>query len=322
MKKSLLLSALFTTFFAYSFAQRDITLSINHMLGSEVFEFNQAATNDLNQSFAITRIDYYISGIKLIHDGGIETPVSSDLYILAKGIENVNVYLGNFDVTNLEGFEFYIGVNDPVNTQDPNQWLAPHPLALQSPSMHWGWSSGYRFAVIEGTAGAQLNTMFQLHGLWNDNYFRQTILTTGASSQDEIIINLNADYTQALRGIDVNSGPISHGTNGDDLTMLENMRDYVFTAGSTIPLNIGGVEDLTFIQLYPNPAKNSFNVNLGSTDLGITDVIIYDITGKKTHSFSMNNRTQFIAQINVSGIYFVRFMSEETVISTRKLIIE
>ncbi|MBK7304311.1 MAG: hypothetical protein IPI90_13940 [Saprospiraceae bacterium] len=37
-------------------------------------------------------------------------------------------------------------------------WILPlisvdSPLAFQDPSMHWGWTSGYRFIALEGMIG-------------------------------------------------------------------------------------------------------------------------------------------------------------------------
>ncbi|MBK9402574.1 MAG: hypothetical protein IPN36_17545 [Bacteroidetes bacterium] len=133
---------LFALMFAatISKAQKNVYLTISHKLGASNFAFNQTAQNNLMQNFRITRVDYYISSIKIIHDGGVETAVPSH-YILAKGSSTVIDLLGNFNVTNVEGVKFSIGVEAPTNNSDITLQPSGHPLSFQSPSMHWGWSS-------------------------------------------------------------------------------------------------------------------------------------------------------------------------------------
>jgi len=69
---------------------------------------------DLGHQFKLTRLEYYISGISITHDGGMETKVS-DTYILAKANQTNSVLLGNLDVTNIESINFSIGVDQPPN---------------------------------------------------------------------------------------------------------------------------------------------------------------------------------------------------------------
>lgn len=67
MKKQFSLIMAFTLLFSISKAQKDIYFTITHKLGTADFVFNQNAQNNLMQDFKISRIDYYISGIKIIH---------------------------------------------------------------------------------------------------------------------------------------------------------------------------------------------------------------------------------------------------------------
>jgi hypothetical protein len=151
MKKILFLLISILTFNKIH-AQKNVTLIINHKLGANNFAFNTTAQNDLMQNFQITRVDYYISGIKIIHDGGQITPVQD--YILVKGSYSVSEPLGSMNVTNVEGIKFSIGVDSPANNEDPALKLGP--LAFQTPSMHWGWGAGYRFVALEGKVGNTL----------------------------------------------------------------------------------------------------------------------------------------------------------------------
>ncbi|WP_222164860.1 MbnP family protein [Edaphocola aurantiacus] len=300
-------------------AQKNITLKINHKLGSNSFAFNQTAQNDLNQQFQITRIDYYISKITLIHDGGMTTAVP-DRYILAKGSNTVSELLGNFNITNIEGIRFSIGVDSPANNADPSLQPALSPLSFQSPSMHWGWSAGYRFVALEGKTGTGFSTVFELHGLWNANYFEQTVMVAGVNSGNNINIYLDADYTQALKGVNVSTGPLEHGHNGADLTVLQNFRDHVFTAGSPTALY-----DMTLdkgVTVYPNPSKGQFRINYTQANIKAGSYQLMDLNGRVIESNKLSHQDQITLSGKYSGTYFLVLFQEAQPVWGKKVVLE
>lgn len=133
-------------------AQSDVYIQINHKLDTDPFDFSVEHTNNLGDEFNVTRLEYYMSSITITHDGGIETVVP-ETWILANAGTFTNVYLGSFDITTLESVSFGIGVEGDYNHLDPASYPSEHPLAPKSPSMHWGWSPGYRFVAMEGSGG-------------------------------------------------------------------------------------------------------------------------------------------------------------------------
>lgn len=209
-------------------AQRTVYLKINHKLSNDSFAFMKVDSNDLNQKFVISRVDYYISNIAIIHDGGKEKKTQA--IILAKGSSKIYENLGTYsDITNIEGIRFSIGVDTPFNHADPALSLV-FPLQYQTASMHWGWASGYKFVALEGKSGSGLSKIFELHPLGDSNFFSQLIPVIGSKADDKFIINIDANYTNALRGVDVSSGGFYHGLNTKDLSTLLNFRDNVFKA--------------------------------------------------------------------------------------------
>ena len=155
-------------------AQTDVYLKIDHFLGSNAFAFNTTATNNLGNSFNVSRLQYYIAEIKIVHDGGQVTSVPNT-WILVNANSTVNELLGSFNVTTIEAVKFGIGVEQSYNHLDPSSYAMSHPLAPKSPSMHWGWSSGYRFACLEGKADATLSKTWELHGLF-DKYYSEIVM--------------------------------------------------------------------------------------------------------------------------------------------------
>ena len=63
-------------------AQTKVELNISHLFGHQPFAPENVGINDLNTPFKIERLEYYISDIILVHDGGVETKVP-DYWILA-----------------------------------------------------------------------------------------------------------------------------------------------------------------------------------------------------------------------------------------------
>lgn len=317
MTRKIFLSIALMFIVMISEAQKNVYLTIKHMLGNANFAFNQTAQNDLTQDFQVTRVDYYISSIYIIHDGGQQTQVQNK-YILAKGSANVVELLGNFNVTNVEGVKFSIGVDSPVNNDDPALWPSAHPLAPQSPSMHWGWSAGYRFIALEGQAGASFNTTFQMHGLGNANYFSQTQMAAGVSSGNDIYINLDADYSKALKGINVNAGPIDHGVNATDLDVINNFRDYVFSPGTGIPASVKNMSKMEGIRIYPNPSFGEVYVDMTQYTGQIDKIIVLDMTGKMLYEQSVNRGVERFPLVS-GGLNNVLFYHEGKLMGAKHL---
>ena len=304
-----------------SLAQKNVVLKIYKKLGADTFAINQVSQNSLTQNFKITRMDFYLSGLTIIHDGGTQTIVPAGKYILVKGNADVNVSLGSFNVTNIEGIKFHIGVENPTNNADPTVWLAPHPLAPQSPSMHWGWSAGYRFVALEGKSGATFATTFQMHGLGNANYFETMVMSPGVNSGNDATINIDADYTQALKTININAGPIDHGVDATDLTVLQNFRDYVFTPSPTF-LGTTNFTKNQAITIYPNPSNGILNLSIDNNfQTKLTSAVVVDATGKIIERFSLVSKTQLEMNIKTKGFYIIKFYNGLDNISNHKILI-
>lgn len=312
------ITVLFTLLFVslISQAQKNVKLHITHKLGTADFAFNQTTQNNLSQNFKISRIDYYISGIKIIHDGGMELTLP-DHYILAKGAANVTADLGSLNVTTVEGIKFYVGVDSPANNADPSLQSPLHPLYFQTPSMHWGWSAGYRFVALEGTAG---NNPFEIHGLWNYNYFEQTVMAAGENSGNDIHIYLDADYTEALKDINVAAGPIDHGVNATDLKLLENFRDHVFKAG-TAPTSIPGQNTaIHFANIYPNPVQDKINIDLLVQNNHAKSVQVIDLLGKVHYTAALAGQHNVInLSALAKGTYILKFYEGRKDMGSQKI---
>ena len=308
--------------FSLSQAQNSIQLQINHKLGSSNFALNTAVQNNLGHDFNISRLEYYLSNISITHDGGQTTPISNTWMLVdAADGTSITYDLGTHNITNVEEIRIHVGVESAVNHDDPTTWPSDHPLAPQSPSMHWGWTSGYRFVALEGMGGSSLNQMVQLHGLGDVNYFRNDIvLSTSANSSNEILIALNADYIEALKDIAVNSGNINHGETGDASLILKNFQTDVFSPDTQTM----SVDDLNqnqdVFKVFPNPTSSGI-VNLklsqSSSDIKIS---VYNLLGKEIVSKCAENTSNVEIILPRKGMYIAKIIKNNTTLKNIKLI--
>lgn len=306
-------------------AQTTVKLNVKHLLKDKDFALSLAAENNLGNAFNVTRLQYYISKISIIHDGG-KTTEATGVYILANAASDLSVDLGSYNVTTVEGIRFSVGVNTPENNQDPSQWAVGHPLAPKSPSMHWGWTAGYRFVAMEGKAGSNLNTGYELHALGNDYYYPIQIPLTAQNVSGQLHINLKADYTKALENINVSSGLIVHGEGAETIKLMQNFRDHVFTSeagAKNILASIGKVVSPNALAIYPNPSNgNNVSVEITDNTVSYTTVQVTDITGRVVTEIAANaGQSVEIANLE-KGIYMVSLMNGDYSLLTKKLIVQ
>lgn len=314
MKKIQILLALAICSIAVQ-AQQDIYFKINHKLGSANFAYNQTATNNISNSFNLQRLEYYISEITLKYDGGQDTTL--DTYILVDAGTTTNVFLGTFNITALESVSFGTGVDAAVNNGDPDLWPMTHPLAPKSPSMHWGWAAGYRFAAFEGMTGANMTTAWQIHALGNRNYNTQTIATTGFTNGNTTTIELNADYAQALNNITINGNLFNHGETGEAATLLSNFNTSVFSAGAV------GIKEnqLTSFSISPNPSAQDITLQFEDNQNG-NRLTVSSINGQLISQKTITSGNQVKVSIDNKGTYLVNIYKEGKLIGSEKVIIQ
>lgn len=315
-----LLIILLSVFSLSSFGQKTIKLNITHKLGTAPFALNQTSTNNLGNSFKLDRMQYYMSMFEIVHDGG-QVTAATGVYALVDAALTTSINLGTYTtITTIEKIKFGVGVDSHENTNDPSLWPAEHPLSPKSPSMHWGWASGYFFVALGGNSSPTLDQTLELHGLGGTNYYNQEILINATESANELVMTLYADYNLALKNIDVSAGLVEHGTTGDAAKIIRNFRDEVFYSDLTVGLNENNeVHNQSVI--FPNPSLNGvFNLNAKQYIPATTSIELTDISGRLllTKKVSDLENNQFV--VSEQGIYFVKIISNGKVTEVKKIV--
>ncbi|NRA12350.1 MAG: T9SS type A sorting domain-containing protein [Crocinitomicaceae bacterium] len=308
MKKSILSVLLLSS--GLSFAQTDINITLEHQFEGAPFVYG--TTYMLNgTAVSLTRVQYYLSGFEITHDGGTVTTMPGS-YILGSG--NISNYtLGNEAVTNLEEINFDLGVDYTSNHMGTSSWTAGHPLASQSPSMDWSWPSGYFFWVFEGlvddTGNGTPNKAFQLSGI-GDVLHTDINSFTGINATGGVItlpfqVNV-ADWLQNLNLASVGS---DHSASANNVQIGNNTNpETVFTFNSGA-LSLEG-PTATKSHIYANyelPYAPTIFYNLATTDN--VDIKIYSMSGavvleSENENFEGNF---FIKKELESGSYIIVF---------------
>ena len=301
-------------------AQQDVYLRINHKLGADPFAMSTTVINNLGNEFTFRRLQYYISEITLIHDGGSETMVPNT-WILAEADQPLDMLLGNFNVTTLESIRFGIGVDSATNHLDPASYAMSHPLAPKSPSMHWGWASGYRFAALEGKSGANLSQFYEIHTVEDENYFTTSVTTSGEAISNGLRIDLDADYEMAMKNIDVSSGPTNHGAGGISKTAVENFRDFVFSPASSVTA-LDPTTSQPGFSMFPNPTASNAEIRVEAALARDTEMIVYDYTGRIIHEAKPAGNGSLTLEMDTPGYYLVVMKVKGQQTMAKRLIVQ
>lgn len=318
MKKIVLCFTLLTCLGSL-FGQSDVYLQVHHFFGTAPFSLNTAATNNLGHQFSLTRLEYYLAEITLVHDGGMETEVQNK-WILVNGDTQVDEFLGNFNLTNLEAIYLSVGVQESVNHLDPAQYPMTHPLAPKSPSMHWGWAGGYRFIAFEGKSGTNFAQTIQIHTVGNRNYLTDTIPVTGTMNGSDLVISIDADYTEALRDIPVDAGVFNHGDLYEARDLIENFTTVVFKeSGGSVNAD-DARESAVNLTLAPNPTSGTSFLQLEGAYQGAS-IRVIDLQGRTVLEDRVNPQGSAEISIQEPGLYFVQVQKDGNALRTEKLLV-
>jgi len=236
------------------------------------------ANNPTGAPYTIDRAQFYVSGITLIHDGGQLMPLS-DTYLLVNAAQT-DYPLGQYAIENLEGLRFDVGVDAAVNHNDPTLYPANHPLALQIPSMHWGWSSGYRFVALEGGT-IDGTEHFEFHTVGDEFLTPVELSTSGISSGSDMVVPIYTNYAEWL--LTLSSNIIAHGGGHNIEVLMSNINKYgVFS--TDVPTAIApAISAAPTVKIWaaPNPFDQQTVLHYDATTNGTqVSLWVYDMTGR------------------------------------------
>ena len=318
MKKNiivLLFASIIPTLF---YAQNSIKLELNHIFRGQPLVYNQSFTDYQDRAVNFYPVRYYMSSIKITHDGGQVTPLTG-IYILGEG--NVTNYSidSTYDITSIEKIAFDIGVDYDANHGNTSNWSASHPLGPKTPPMDWGWPAGYFFLILDGkvdnTGDGSPNLSFQLECFGDD-----LLRTIDPITFEEPITAINSEITLPLyvnierwfKQMDFETIGIQHGSGAPNISVVDNTNaQNVFTTSPAETVNITTqLDELAFISVdYRMPYAPTLFYKLPKSNysLSIIDMSGRRMVDEKNIGFEGN---YFVKSELPTGIYFAIFTSE------------
>jgi len=224
-----LITFIFICFGFSSLAQNNLFLTFSPKNAGVDLALN---TNIQNLSGIVMKIDdfnYYISNIHIIYDGGQDLDYS-DTVLLVTASDHV-FKLDEINVPNIEQINFSVGVPQDINHNDITLYPLDHYLSFQTPSMHWGWTSGYKFLLVDGwgdgTGDGNPESLFQLHNVGDANFknVQLPVVATYTPTQTDIFINCNLD--EWIYGVNPGSLGALHGETGLNASTMNNVNSRV-----------------------------------------------------------------------------------------------
>ncbi len=193
--------------------------------------------------------------------------------------------------------------------------------------MHWGWTAGYNFLVIEGMADADndgtVDTPFQFHAVGDDNYLTSisNIETTGITSNMTIEIDVEVNIADWLRGVNLATAGISHGVSGINEQIIANTNiNRVFNVATTGIDQFDQLENSVTFD-YTLPYAPTIYYKFPSSHA--VSVEIVDLAGKQVlQQKNLNHEGNFFINKELSyGTYIARLTSDTNESLTKKFIV-
>ncbi|MEN9698810.1 MAG: hypothetical protein RLZZ301_8 [Bacteroidota bacterium] len=307
MKNYLLLFVLSLS--GISLAQKNVFLQLKPMFGTQDFALNTTYIGNDGAAVELDYLNYYLSDIHILHDGGQDLYLSTDIFLIKA--DQYDVYLGFLPIQQIEALSFMVGVPKRYNTQagsaaiDISLYPETHALSFQSPSMYWGWSGGYMHMVVGGNADSNNdgvpNSYFELHNLGNSNQRTVSMPVVASETGTQLDLALECHVDRWLNNIPLASAGILHDETGLNVSIMANVNSQnVFTQSAAAGLQLAKgfshsvhVENGTFTLQYSELSQSQL-------------FTITDAAGKLVHQSKLQQPSGSLHFGLSSGIYVLK----------------
>lgn len=207
-----------------------ITLNFSHTAGDKAINFTDVFTTSAGAKYTLSMFRYYISNIRLVKEDNSEQTITGSYFLVSPN--NPTCDLGKIPLGNYKTIKFAVGIDSLTNHSDPTIYPLNNPLAIQSPSMHWNWNSGYIFLMLEGSCDTTVNNTDVLvygqysHGLafhlGMDRLYKKVELIGNFTVDDntEKRINIKTDINTFLKNVDLKTQNKTHTFSNTPLATL------------------------------------------------------------------------------------------------------
>ena len=316
---------------AHTFAQTtEVVCSFDHKAGVSPLVLNETIFPIWNnKKVRLSRAEFYISDVALQRPDGSLLPLL-DYYLLVNAAQpGASFSLGAWPVTAVQGVTLHLGVPPSVNHSDPSLWHGTHPLAPQDPSMHWGWSAGYRFLAIEGEVDndgdGTPETHFEFHNLGDVLYRTLELKGNKAAENGMLTLQFALDYAQLFKNIALTGDLLLHGSAAPNIAMMDNAATQSFLALLPTSATNEVLDNSLLITASPNPAHTATTLEYALPTKGLLDLLLINAAGQTVRSLPGLSSAATIPLETGSlpeGVYQCAFYQNGKLLARKPLVVQ
>ena len=314
---------------------QELKIKINHQYQDQRMMYDSNYLDHEGTVFLIERLQYYLSGFVIKYNDGTTKSIDDQYLLVSSNISNYEFFdadsIGN--LSEIDSIGFSLGVDEDANHSDPNSYPNGHALTLTNPSMHWGWTAGYRFIAFEGLCDNnddnEAEKLMELHITGDDNYYTEVpmINVTPEEVDGDIQIELVFDLYQLLNEYQVEKIGVKHGVSEMHEQMLTNIGNGIVFVDSVLEVveidttqTVDTTEETSSI--YEGQKNYNISIHIGSSyaptifyQFEMTNNVtlqLVDLYGKVVYQaddlhFEGNH---FVKKELSKGYYFAKFTVE------------
>ncbi len=305
-------------------AQTTVELNIQHKFEKSTFVAGQPYMDNNGRAILISNIQYYLSDIELVYDGGQTVSIDNQHFLMAGETSSYNLGTVSADIQELEKINFNLGVAAAANLNTPAAYTPGHPLAAQD--MYSNSEQSYIFIAIEGMIDSDQDQIpdkpFSLRAT-GDQLLRQISTDAPTPSTDNSLkINLIANISNWLKDIDLELVGMQENGATENETVCDN------TAYHTVFSHIATTNVTTIVSpqnhIYID-SRLSYapTIHYKFYTLEQLDMTITNINGTYfIQRFDLNPDGDFFMDDDLaSGIYIVIFTTPKGVRQSKRFVI-
>ena len=132
-----------------------LRIEFDSRFGNDDLELDTDYTNSSGEAFRISRLNYYISNLRLHTISGSEFVVPQDssyFLIMEDKPDSHHIIINGIPAGDYNAVTFTIGVDSLRSTLDISRRTGVLDPARGHDGMYWTWNSGYIFFKMEGTS--------------------------------------------------------------------------------------------------------------------------------------------------------------------------
>lgn len=266
---------------AFAQTTNNVAFSFDHRAGASPLVLDQTVFSIWNgKKVMLTRAEFYLAELQILRPDN-STLLLTDRYLLVNANAPAAQHaLGQWPVSAAAGLSLHIGVPFWDNHGDPSSYHAPNPLAPQNPSMHWGWSAGYRFMALEGFVDNNGDGVpedeFEFHNLGDALYTAVELSGSTVAENGTLHLRLLLDYAKLFQGLTMTGNLFEHGSAPLNKTMMTNAATQNFMA-------------LPSTSAAPDLLTNALQVSASPNPFAAETLIQYEIPASGALSMTVTN---------------------------------